>query len=156
MEDSVSRVQENLAQVCERLFVSIGSLQRDAPPQSLQDEELWNVSSDTRKAMMSEKEMEESVRSMGVEIQESLDRLKDSIDALPDDDMGHDAPVLVEAIEKNVELEKRLKDAVMVAEDHVRRVECVYGSIVDSLLLSSSSSSAAAAALSSSKGKENE
>ena len=51
----MSRVQENLAQVCERLFVSIGSLQRDAPPQSLQDEELWNVSSDTRKAMMSEK-----------------------------------------------------------------------------------------------------
>ena len=105
--------------------------------------------------------MEESVRSMGVEIQESLDRLKDSIDALPDDDMGYDAPVLVEAIEKNVELEKRLKDAVMVAEDHVRRVKCVYGSIVDSLLLSSSSSSssaaaAAAAALSSSKGKENE
>ena len=99
---------------------------------------------------MSEKEMEESVRSMVVEIQESLDRLKDSIDALPDDDMGYDAPVLVEAIEKNVELEKRLKDAVMVAEDHVKRVECVYGSIVDSLLLSSSSSSAAAASSSSS------
>lgn len=137
-EDGVSRVQQDLANVCEHLFVSIGSLQRDAPPQSLQDEDIWN--SDSGKP--DQGTMEETARSLGVGIRESLDALKCSIDALPDGlistngtmDSSEDMAVLVDMVEKNTELEKDLEDACHTAEDHARRVERVHGAIVDALL----------------------
>jgi hypothetical protein len=81
-----------------------------------------------------DREIEETARSMGVEIQESLRRLKESIEALPDDLTHETRDVCLSLIEKNVALEKELADAVAKAEDHAQRLECVYGAIVESLL----------------------
>lgn len=140
--DGVSRVQEALAQVCESLFVSIGSLQRDAPPRSLQDEDIWNTPGGDVKP--SEKDtIEETAVSMGTEIQKALEELKSSIDALPDtlmvtktmhDTTSVEVCALVEAVQKNVELEKELVEVLKNAEEHTQRMQGIHAAIVDSLL----------------------
>ena len=105
--DLVTQLQMDLALACERLFVGIGSLQRDARPLPLDDEEIVGVSgaggtsatngvgtagvpSDTTNApgrqanLDSESDINATAKRMGADLRESLRRLERHIRMLPD------------------------------------------------------------------------
>ena len=109
--DLVTQLQTDLALVCEHLFVGIGSLQRDARPVPLEDEEIvggggansnkrggagaWNGGGPTNNTGAPRPDLDHTVREvgdiesmatrMGAELAESLRRLERHIQMLPDD-----------------------------------------------------------------------
>jgi hypothetical protein len=138
--DLVSQLQIDLAQACEHLFVGIGSLQRDAKPVPLDDEEVVRPSGGPAVPVSGE-DIEATARNMGMQLKESLHRLELGIKALPDgliydtsERMGQKAasrPEMLSLVEENANLRGALEEAVIRAEEHATRLEAEHKALFD-------------------------
>jgi hypothetical protein len=143
--DSVSRLQIELAVLCERLFVTIGSLQRDAPPESLHGEDVCVDRKSAESLEQQQREIRASAEKMGLEVKESLDILKKCIDELPDGLVGCSGPEgifqegedgeLEGLMVKSRELDDALRLAIEKGQGMSQGLESVHSALVDALLL---------------------
>lgn len=146
--DSVSRLQIELAVLCERLFVTIGSLQRDAPPESLHGEDVCVDRKSTDSLQQQQREIRASAEKMGLEVKESLRVLKKCIDELPDGlvgcsgsegifQEGEDGGLEV-LMARSRELDDALGRAIERGQRMCQGLESVHSALMDALLLTKS------------------
>jgi hypothetical protein len=143
--DSVSRLQIELALLCERLFVTIGSLQRDAPPESLHGEDVCVDRKSAESLEQQQREIRASAEKMGLEVKESLGILKKCIDELPDGLVGCSGSEgmfqeggdgeLEGLMVKSRELDDALRLAIEKGQGVSQGLESVHSALVDALLL---------------------
>jgi hypothetical protein len=158
--DLVTQLQEDLALVCEHLFVGIGSLQRDARPVPLDDEEVVSTSAVVASAadalaqqQQEQREQREqrgpediqaAAERMGADLRESMRRLERHIQLLPDDvvydtskRMGGDGVDSAEVrglVEENKALRAKLEEVVLSRTREVVGLEERHGALVEDML----------------------
>lgn len=144
--DLVTQLQADLALVCEHLFVGIGSLQRDARPVPLEDEEVVGGGGTTLAGGADDVgDIQAMATRMGGDLAESLRQLERHIHLLPEvvyDTSKHRGGEGVEAEEvrallaENRALREKLEGVVRVRTEEVNELEEKYRRVVDDLLRS--------------------
>lgn len=134
--DSVTQLQEELALLCENLFVGIGSLQRDAPPRSLQGEDV--VTAPGQPAGVSD--VDAAATAMGKKLGQSLSAVKKCIEDLPDDvisrpgSQNYSDDELERLMRVNDGLDGDIAKALETAQHHAEKLGAIHGAIVEALL----------------------
>jgi len=151
--DLVTQLQEDLALVCEHLFVGIGSLQRDARPVPLDDEEVVSTSAVVASAAdaLAQEQQEQrgpediqaAAERMGADLRESMRRLERHIQLLPDDvvydtskRMGGDGVDSAEVrglVEENKALRTKLEEVVRSRTREVVGLEERHRALVEDM-----------------------
>ena len=155
--DLVIQLQEDLALVCEHLFVGIGSLQRDARPVPLDDEEVVSTSAvvasaadalaqqqQEQREQRGPEDIQAAAERMGADLRESMRRLERHIQLLPDDvvydtskRMGGDGVDSAEVrglVEENKALRAKLEEVVRSRTREVVGLEERHGALVEDML----------------------
>lgn len=155
--DLVTQLQEDLALVCEHLFVGIGSLQRDARPVPLDDEEVVSTSAvvasaadalaqqqQEQREQRGPEDIQAAAERMGADLRESMRRLERHIQLLPDDvvydtskRMGGDGVDSAEVrglVEENKALRAKLEEVVRSRTREVVGLEERHGALVEDML----------------------
>lgn len=138
--DTVTKLQDELALLCENLFVGIGSLQRDAPPRSLQGEDVVAVQGQPAPG-----DVDASAVALGKNVSQSLAAVKACIDALPDDVTSRpgtrdDDGELERLMLENDALDGEMAQALEAAQNAIDKLGRMHGTIVDAILKDSSPS----------------
>ena len=155
--DLVTQLQEDLALVCEHLFVGIGSLQRVARPVPLDDEEVVSTSAvvasaadalaqqqQEQREQRGPEDIQAAAERMGADLRESMRRLERHIQLLPDDvvydtskRMGGDGVDSAEVrglVEENKALRAKLEEVVRSRTREVVGLEERHGALVEDML----------------------
>lgn len=138
--DTVTKLQDELALLCENLFVGIGSLQRDAPPRSLQGEDVVAVQGQPAPG-----DVDASAAALGKNVSQSLAAVKACIDALPDDVTSRpgtrdDDGELERLMRENDALDGEMAQAIESAQNAIDKLGRLHGTIVEAIFKDSSPS----------------
>ncbi len=134
--DTVTKLQDELALLCENLFVGIGSLQRDAPPRSLQGEDVVSVPGQPAASV----DVDASAVALGKNVSKSLAAVKACIDALPDDvisrsdTQGDDTGELERLMRENDALDEELARTMKASENAIEVLESMHETMVKAIL----------------------
>eukprot|EP00890_Picochlorum_soloecismus_P001361 jgi/Picsp_1/2225/NSC_05689-R1_hypothetical protein CHLNCDRAFT_135280 [Chlorella variabilis] len=134
--DQVSILQGDLERLCSLLYTSIGSLQRDAPPQDLDGEMILKQ----RQQAVLQYSLEEQVAIFGNDIASSLKQMHSDIEKLPNMDgtVKQEMEELVDLMQEEAKLVRQLKEKSIEAERQLQSAEALFDLLTDALIQSRS------------------